>query len=105
MTETHYQDMAEAIDDIAERIRAIGFIAPGSLGHYAEWSSIKEESGAPSAEDMVAQLVEDNETCARSLREAAIEAEKVEDIKTADLLTERVGQHEENIWMLKAMIS
>lgn len=104
LTEAQYQDMAEAIDEMAERIRAIGFIAPGSFSQFSEMSHIKEETGAPSAEDMIKQLAEGNEICARRLRQAASEAEAVEDIRTADLLTERVGQHEENVWMLKALL-
>ena len=105
LTEKQYQDLAEAVDDIAERIRAIGFMAPGSFAQFTQMASIKEEVGTPNAHDMIAQLAEGNEICARKLRVAASEADKVDDVKTADLLTERIGQHEENIWMLKAMLA
>lgn len=104
LTEAQYQDLAEAIDEIAERIRAIGFIAPGSLTQFAKMTEITEETGAPSAEQMIKQLAEGHEICARRLRQAAVAAEEVEDIRTADLLTARVGQHEENVWMLKALL-
>ncbi len=105
LTEAQYEDMAEAIDDIAERIRAIGHPAPGSFVQFATLSRIEEETGRPSAEDMIKQLVRDNEICCRNLREAAEEAENLKDMNTADLLIERIGQHEENIWMLRSVLS
>lgn len=104
LTEAQYEDMADAIDEIAERIRAIGFIAPGSFSQFVGMSHVEEETGAPSAEVMIKQLADGNEVCARRLRQAASEAEAVEDIRTADMLTARVGQHEENVWMLKALL-
>lgn len=97
--------MALAVDTIAERIRAIGFIAPGSFEQFKELAEIKEEAGAPSAEEMIQQLVDDNTTCARLLRDTVIEAEKVNDVTTAGILTDRIGQHEENAWMLQAILS
>lgn len=105
LTEAQYQDMAESIDDIAERIRAIGFFAPGSFDAYKKLTSVEEAGSEFDAQAMIATLADDNETCSRSLRQAVIEAEKLEDVKTADLLTERIGQHEENTWMLRALIS
>lgn len=105
MTEEQYEDMAEAIDLIAERIRAIGFIAPGSFKQFYNLSSIQEEDGAPSAEEMIRQLIEGNELCSRKLRASVGEAEEVEDVKTADLLTERIGKHEQNAWMLRSLIA
>ncbi|WP_101759499.1 Dps family protein [Oceanicoccus sp. KOV_DT_Chl] len=103
LTEQQYQDMAEAIDSIAERIRILGFIAPGSFLQFSKVAVIKEELGSPKAEAMIAELAEDNEMCSRLLREAVVAAEKVNDVKTADLLTDRIGQHEENTWMLRAL--
>lgn len=105
LTEEQYEDMAEAIDVIAERIRAIGFIAPGSFKQFYNLSSVQEEDGAPTAEEMIRQLIEGNELCCRKLRASVAEAEKVEDVKTADLLTERIGKHEQNAWMLRSMLS
>lgn len=105
LTEEQYEDMARAIDNIAERIRAIGFIAPGSFRQFYKLASIKEEDRALSAEEMIAQLIEGNELCCRKLRLSVAEAEKVEDVKTADLLTERIGKHEENTWMLRSLLS
>ncbi len=105
LTEAQYQDMAEAIDDIAERIRAIGFPAPGNFEAYKKVTSIKEAPSEFDATAMIAELANDNETCSRSFRKAVSEAEKLDDVKTADLLTERIGQHEENTWMLRALVS
>ncbi|MGX5173211.1 Dps family protein [Aliikangiella sp. IMCC44653] len=105
LTETQYEDMAEAIDILAERIRAIGFTAPGSFKQFSELASIEEENGTPDAQQMIKQLMMDNELVAKQLRAAVTEAEKVKDVKTADLLTERIGQHEENAWMLRSLIS
>jgi len=105
LTEKQYLDMAEAIDDIAERIRAIGFTAPGSFQEFSQYTIIKESTGKAESESMIASLVEGNEMCARRLREAVAEAEKVDDVKTADLLTDRIGQHEQNAWMLRSLIS
>jgi starvation-inducible DNA-binding protein len=105
LTESQYEDMALAIDTIAERIRAIGFLSPGSFKQFHDIASITEETSAPTAEIMITQLINDNETCSRELRDTVKEAEKVGDVKTADLLTDRIGQHEENAWMLRAIIS
>jgi starvation-inducible DNA-binding protein len=105
LTESQYEDLAVAIDKLAERIRAIGFTAPGSTSQFRDISQIKEETGTPTAEQMITQLAEDNECCSRTLRAAVTAAEKAKDVKTADLLTTRIGQHEENTWMLRALIS
>lgn len=105
LTEEQYQDMAEAIDTIAERIRAIGFNAPGSFKQFLELSTIDEETKVPEAKEMIAQLTDGNEKCARQLRIAVAKAEEYDDVKTADLLTERVGQHEENAWMLRSLLA
>ena len=105
LTEQQYEDMAEAIDTIAERIRAIGFPAPGSFQQFKKLSSIEEETGTPTAKEMIQQLIDGNEACARKLRKAVMEAEKVKDVKTADLLTDRIGQHEENTWILRALLA
>jgi starvation-inducible DNA-binding protein len=105
MTEEQYQDLFEAVDEIAERIRAIGFPAPASYTQFSELTDIKESTSVPTAEEMVQQLAQDNETCARHMRAAALEADKVDDIFTNDMLTARIGQHEENTWMLRALLA
>jgi len=105
MTEEHYEDLNTAIDDMAERIRAIGFTAPTGLSEMIENSSIKDQTKLLSTEDMVKELVEDHEKMARLLRDGVAAAEEVDDVKTADMLTERIGVHEEAAWMLRATIS
>ena len=105
LTEVQYEDLASAIDEIAERIRAIGFTAPGSFAQFQKATSVKEETNPITAEEMIKQLADDNETCSRNLRKAVVAAEEAEDVKTADLLTGRIGQHEENTWMLRALLA
>ncbi|KXJ56285.1 MAG: DNA starvation/stationary phase protection protein [Thalassospira sp. Nap_22] len=105
MTEEHYEDLNTAIDDMAERIRAIGFTAPTGLSEMIENSSIKDQTKLLSTEDMVKELVEDHEKMARLLRDGVAAAEEVDDVKTADMLTERIGVHEEAAWMLRVTIS
>ena len=105
LTQAQYEDMIPAIDEIAERIRAIGHPAPASLVQFSKLTEIKEETGVPTAEAMIEQLVDGNEICSRSLRAAVKEADDADDVKTADLLTQRIGQHEMNVWMLRAMLA
>lgn len=105
LTEAQYQDMAESIEEIAERIRAIGHIAPGSFEQFKKLSEITEAVERPSAIEMVQQLLADNQTCCHRLRKAATEAQRVKDVKTLDLLTDRIGQHEQNVWMLRFLLA
>ena len=104
LTEAQYQDLFGAIDEIAERIRALGYPAPTSIAHMMPHSAIVEETGNSSAEQMVEALVHDNETVARRLLEAVEIAEGLRDAATADLLTERLRVHEKAAWMLRATI-
>ncbi|MGE0154639.1 MAG: Dps family protein [Reyranellaceae bacterium] len=103
-TEEQYEDLAASIDEIAERIRAIGFKAPTTLARYVREADVKEEADNPEAADMIRMLVHDHEAVAKSLREAVEEADKLEDVFTADLLTARIGKHEQYAWMLRAMV-
>ncbi|WP_210330302.1 Dps family protein [Aliikangiella sp. G2MR2-5] len=105
ITEQQYKDMNSAIDNIAERIRAIGFVTPinfDELRHYASIRDFKKNLGAV---DMVRELARDNEYCAKILRSAVEEAEMVKDVESAGLLSDRIGQHEKNAWMLNALVS
>jgi starvation-inducible DNA-binding protein len=104
MFETQYNEMALAVDEIAERIRALGFAAPGSYASYAELSSIPEATDVPVVEDMIRQLTEGQETVVRTAREVFPAAEAGSDEATADLLTQRMHLHEKNAWMLRSMI-
>ncbi|HLT04639.1 MAG TPA: Dps family protein [Pseudomonas sp.] len=105
MFETQYTELALAVDDIAERIRTLGFPAPGSYAAYARLSSIKEEEGVPSAEEMIRQLVEGQEAVVRTARALFPLLDKVNDEPTADLLTQRMQVHEKTAWMLRSLLA
>ena len=105
MFETQYNELALAVDAIAERIRALGHPAPGSYAAYAKLSSIKEEIGVPKAEEMNRQLVDGQEAVARTARAVFPAAEKAGDEPTADLLTQRMQIHEKTAWMLRSLLS
>ena len=105
MFETQYTELATAVDEIAERIRALGVVAPGSYSQFSALTSIEEETGVPYAEVMISQLVKDQETAARTARGVFAIAEEASDEPTADLLTQRMQIHEKTAWMLRSMIS
>lgn len=104
MFETQYNELAAAVDLIAERIRALGFPAPGTYAEFGQLSSIKETSGVPKAEEMIRLLVEGNEAVIRTARPMFPLAERVSDEATADLLTERMQVHEKTAWMLRSLL-
>jgi starvation-inducible DNA-binding protein len=104
MFETQYNELALAVDVIAERIRALGVHAPGSYAQFAKLTSVKEETGVPEAKEMIRQLVEDQETVVRTAREIFPTAEKVSDQPTMDLLTARMQIHEKTAWMLRSLL-
>lgn len=103
MFETQYTELATAVDEIAERIRALDFPAPGSYADFLRLTSIKEAEGVVPAEDMIRQLARDNERVAKSAREVFPLCEKANDEPTADLLTQRMQVHEKTAWMLRSM--
>lgn len=104
LTEAQYEDMRAAVDELAERIRALGHIAPASFGDFARLSVIESTDTPKDAETMVETLVADNEAVAKRLREFVARAEEADDVFTADMLTARIGQHEENAWMLRSIL-
>lgn len=104
MFETHYNELALAVDLIAERIRALGVPAPGTYKQFSELSSIVPADGVPKALDMVSILVKAHETVARTSREAFAVAESVSDQPTCDLLTQRMQVHEKTAWMLRSLL-
>ena len=104
MFEAQYNELALAVDLDAERIRALGFPAPGSYSSYAKLSSIEEAVGVPAAEDMIAQLVKGHEAVARTARGVFRAVEKASDQPTADLLTQRMQVHEKTAWMLRSLL-
>lgn len=105
MFETQYTELAGAVDEIAERIRALGITAPGSYAEFGKLTSIDEGSGTESAEEMIRQLVRGQESVARTAREAFPAADAAHDEPTADLLTQRMQVHEKNAWMLRSMLA
>ncbi|UAW64213.1 DNA starvation/stationary phase protection protein [Mycoavidus sp. HKI] len=105
MFETQYTELASAVDEIAERIRALDFPAPGSYREYAKLSSIPEAEGVPAAEEMIRQLVEGHEGVARTARKFFPVADDAHDEPTADLLTQRMQTHEKTAWMLRSMLA
>jgi len=105
MFEAQYNELAMAVDEIAERIRALGFPAPGSYAAFSELTSISEVDGVPGASDMIQQLAEGQETVARTAREVFTAADDANDQPTADLLTQRMHLHEKNAWMLRSFLA
>ena len=105
LTEEQYTDMFEAIDELAERIRAIGFPAPQSVAALTTSVDLQEPEVGGELHGQIETLIAANERIALGMRSAVALAEEHHDVKTADLLTERIGVHEENVWMLRAMIA
>ncbi len=103
--ETQYQELAAAVDEIAERIRALGVKAPGSYSEFAKIASVEEAKGGESAEEMLRQLVLGQEAVVRTAREIFPVVDKNHDEPTADLLTQRMQTHEKNAWMLRSMLA
>jgi starvation-inducible DNA-binding protein len=101
---TQYNEIWMAVDLIAERIRALGFPAPGNYAQFAALTSIKDADGVPKAKEMIRQLVEGQEAVVRTAREILPIAEKVGDQPTVDLLSARMEVHEKNAWMLRSLL-
>ncbi len=104
MFETQYNELALAVDLIAERIRSLGFPAPGTYQQYAKLSSIKEETDIPKAQDMIRLLVEGQEAVVRTARSLYPAVGAAADEATADLLTQRIQLHEKTAWMLRSLL-
>ncbi len=99
-----YNEQWMAVDAIAERIRTLGFPAPGSYREFADLTSIEECHGVPNARDMIRQVVDGQESVVRTAREIFPVAEKVGDQPTLDLITQRMQIHEKNAWMLRSLL-
>lgn len=102
--EKQYQEIWEAVDEIAERIRALGFQAPGTYSQFNKLASIKETDEVPEAMDMVKLLVQGNEAVVNTARQIFPVVDKNNDEPSADLLTRRMQKHEEAAWMLRSML-
>ena len=99
-----YTELWNALDMIAERIRALGVAAPGSYAEFAKLTVIKESEGATSATEMIKQLVAGQEAVVKTARSIFPIVDKAGDEPTADLLTQRMQIHEKNAWMLRSLL-
>lgn len=101
---TQYTEQWGALDLIAERIRALGFPAPGTYKEFSKLASIKEIEGVPKATDMIRHLVSAQEATARTARHLFDVVSEANDQPTADLLTQRLEVHEKTAWMLRSLL-
>jgi starvation-inducible DNA-binding protein len=101
---TQYTELWNAVDPIAERIRALGFPAPGTYAEFGKLSSVKEVPGVPKAEAMVAHLIKGHDAVARTARGLLRVADDANDQPTLDLLTQRLDIHEKTAWMLRSLL-
>lgn len=99
---TQYTELALAVDEIAERIRALGAFAPGSYTAFAKLTAVKEETGRPAAKDMIANLVADQEAVCAVARRLVEAAQASKDEASADLGIRRLNIHDKNAWMLRS---
>jgi starvation-inducible DNA-binding protein len=104
MFETHYTELALAVDAIAERIRSLGMHAPGTYSEFQRLSSIQEVAGVPKAKEMIQLLVLGHEAVVRTARSIFPVVEGAADEASADLLTQRIQLHEKTAWMLRSLL-
>jgi starvation-inducible DNA-binding protein len=98
--ETHYTELALAVDEIAERIRALGAIAPGSFSAFSKLAKVQEAEGVPKATEMIRELTDDQAKVTAAAKKVVELAEADGDDATADLGIKRIQVHEKNAWML-----
>ena len=104
MSMAQYTEQWNALDIIAERIRALGFPAPGTYREFVKLASIKEVEGVPKANDMIRHLVAAQEATARTARKLFPVVDAANDQPTADVLTQRIDIHEKTAWMLRSLL-
>ncbi|WP_217126042.1 Dps family protein [Hydrogenophilus thiooxidans] len=102
---TQYTELWNALDEIAERIRALGHPAPGSLSEYLQLTRLSEVRGVPKAEEMIRILVAGHEAVCKTVRELVPTVERANDEPTLDLLTQRLQIHEKTAWMLRSLLA
>ncbi len=100
--ETEYTELALAVDEIAERIRAVGARAPGSYSEFADLSKVREDTGSPDAVKMIEALAKDQGTVVEGAKRLVKAAEAAGDQASADLGVRRIDVHEKNAWMLRS---
>ena len=105
MFQEQYEDLQDAVDEIAERVRSLGFFPPGSLSQFLKHTTLEDEHGIPDAREMVEQLARDNEQINRTAREVVQLCHEADDTVTEDLMNKRMGAHEKVAWMLRATLA
>lgn len=102
--ETQYEDLAGAVDEIAERLRKVGAKAPASFSAFSKLAKVKEENGDPDYKTMIKNLAADNQTVAESCEALIKAAQEIGDEGTADLGIRRIQEHQKNAWMLNSYL-
>jgi starvation-inducible DNA-binding protein len=102
--EAQYQELLLAVDDMAERIRALGFPAPGTFTQFNRLTSITEDTSVPDTETMIKLLVESHETVIRTARQVSTSVKESNDEVTLDLIIKRMEVHEKTAWMLRSFL-
>jgi len=102
--EKQYEALADAVDEIAERIRALGYFVEASFSAFASATSIKGEEKVLNAKEMLSSLVHGHETCIRNARKVAEIADRDGDFATVDMLGRMIGAHEKMAWFLRSQI-
>ncbi|WOJ93329.1 Dps family protein [Congregibacter variabilis] len=103
MFEEHYNELAIAVDEIAERIRTLDVVAPGTYKAFAELSNIDEVDGVPPASEMIRILTQGHEQIVKTCREVLLKAQGADDESSAALVSDRMRVHEKTAWMLRAL--
>lgn len=104
MTEEQYNNIFAAIDDIAERIRTIGYMSPGTFAEFDKLSTIKDGDMELNENGMLKDLVESHQTLAMTAKAVALKADDLKDLATSDMLTARINTHEKFAWLLGSLI-
>lgn len=102
--EEQYTELAAAVDAVAERIRTLGYPAPGTFREFLDLTTIEEIPGAPAAEEMIRDLVVAQEIVVRTCREVLPAAQQADDESTVSLVAERMAVHEKSAWMLRSLL-
>jgi len=105
MFDTQYTELSPQIDELAERIRALGVKSIGGMTESAKLSALKDSTGDPDYKVMLTELLADHETLIRRMRDAiAVSGDEYNDFNTADLLTKIMEWHEKNAWMVRSQL-
>jgi starvation-inducible DNA-binding protein len=104
MFEEQYQTLWRSIDEIAERIRALGQYAPGTSAKFKALAAVKETEAIPKCDDMLRQLIVDNETVMDTINVGLRAAQSAGDEATVSLLSDRLAYHEKQLWMMRSTL-